>query len=81
MAMKRKRTSITLSTRKNFFQNVEFDITHLPEQAPGLNGKVKIENTSGASDGANESQVINVAFYHQSRAVSARNYRGDTPRL
>jgi hypothetical protein len=28
-----------------------------------------------------ESHVINVAFYHQSRAASARNYRGNTPRL
>jgi hypothetical protein len=28
-----------------------------------------------------ESQVMNVAFLPQSRAVSARNYRGDTPRL
>jgi hypothetical protein len=28
-----------------------------------------------------EFQLINVAFSQQSRAVPARNYRGDTPRL
>ena len=49
-----------------------------PRIAPVM---VWVVHTGAPIVAAIESQVTNLAFYHQSRAVSARNYRGDTPRL